>query len=210
MQTQRHSDNLSLTLHQGVIRMKTAMVCTSSEYVSGKPRVRERHGCFSCMLTHQMVDCRKGRFKVADAVKMGDQDGPESSACGYTGIFCFVSLVRMLVSTPLSFSFPFFCLLHQWSSQGRVSTVNPFLPKLPADSNWAKNINSAWWQATSIACIVKARLTGIKSKCGWCHLALVLAVHCMFTSSWQVKRFFFLMHSLLHTLKRMSKIWLIS
>lgn len=90
-----------------------------------------------------------------------------------------------------SFSFPFFCLLHQWSSQGRVSTVNPFLPTLPADSNWAENINSAWWQATSIACIVKARLTGIKSKCGWCHLALVLAVHCMFTSSWQVKRFFF-------------------
>lgn len=109
MQTLRRSDHHSLTLHRGVIRTKTAKVCTSSENVSQIARVCERHGCFSCLLTvsctHQMEGCR---FKVADAVKMGDRDGPQSSACGYTGAFCFVSLVRMLISTPLSFSFPFF------------------------------------------------------------------------------------------------------
>lgn len=71
-----------------------------------------------------------------------------------------------------------------------------------------KNISPAWWQAPSISSIVKARLTEMNSKCGWCHLALALAVHCMFTR--QLKRFSFSMLSLLCTLKRMSKIRLIS
>lgn len=100
-----------------LLERRRAKVCTSSENVSVIARVRECRSRFSCLLavsyTHQMVGGREGRFKVADAVKMEDQDGPQSSACGYTGAFCFVSLVRMLVSTPLSFSFPFFCLLHQ-------------------------------------------------------------------------------------------------